>query len=118
VPRKQEHLDKADENERLAMSLDLATPGAASWAMTMLFYAALHFVEAYFATKGFHHRSHVKRTDAINNDPALRSVAATYGIMQLDARNARYEAVPCTSADVAKMKANLDRIKAHITPVL
>jgi hypothetical protein len=77
------------QNENIATSLDLAIPGAAAWAMTMLFYSPLHHIEAYFATKGLHHRNHKKRANAINNDAGISSLATTYGIMRLDARNVR-----------------------------
>ncbi|MGH9652177.1 MAG: hypothetical protein ACRD6B_01795, partial [Bryobacteraceae bacterium] len=47
-----EHFDWAEANERFAASVDRSDPVAAGWAITALFYAALHYVDSCFASRG------------------------------------------------------------------
>jgi hypothetical protein len=54
VPSKEDHLNRAQDNERLAGSLDLNSAINVDWAITILFYAALHYVDAYLAIKPAH----------------------------------------------------------------
>jgi len=67
---KEEHLAKAREVFALHNALDLNLPGAIGWSITMLFYAALHYVEGYLvATKGFGCKHHFSRATEIRTDP-------------------------------------------------
>ena len=35
------------------------------WEVTMLFYSALHYVDAFLATRGLHPQSHLERKDLV-----------------------------------------------------
>lgn len=66
----------------------------------MLFYSALHRIEAYFATRGVHSANHTIRDDHINNDTNTRPFYKTYRRMKSYSMNARYTAISFTVTDV------------------
>ena len=51
MPKTQQHLDQAISNETLARSL-CEGEGHYDWAVTVAFYAALHYFEAYLVKRG------------------------------------------------------------------
>ena len=58
MPSTNEHLAKAQGNKTFAYNLGVTTPTAIGWALTALFYSALHYVEAYNAKYGQHFSKH------------------------------------------------------------
>jgi hypothetical protein len=56
----------------------------------VLFYAALHFVEAGFATLNVHNRSHRARDDAMSKESQFDAVIGQYRQLPDDSENARY----------------------------
>lgn len=52
MPSKDEHLAKAANNHKFAMALKDANSTVFGWKLTILFYSALHYVEAYNAKFG------------------------------------------------------------------
>ena len=61
MPNKTQHLQIARDNEQFFGNLDLAHPPVRGWASTAAFYAALHYVEAFFGTKSKHSADHRTR---------------------------------------------------------
>jgi hypothetical protein len=61
VPIKNSHLAIAHDNERLVGQLNLDSPPVRGWASTIAFYAALHYVEAFFSLSGVHSADHRTR---------------------------------------------------------
>ena len=61
MPNKKQHFQIAQDNEQFFSKLDLASPPARGWASTAAFYAALHYVEAFFGTKSKHSADHRTR---------------------------------------------------------
>ncbi len=51
MPSSQQHLEQADSNEKLAQIL-CDGDGHYDWAVTVAFYSALHYFEAYLVRKG------------------------------------------------------------------
>lgn len=74
MPLKSEHLTKAQANEKFADSLDASVYPNADWALTALFYSAVHYVEAYFATKSIHSVDLRARDSAIRRDVKLEGI--------------------------------------------
>ncbi len=119
MPSKKEHLIKADNSESLSLhSLDPANPAAAEWALTMLFYVALHYVEAYFSLKGEHYKNHGPRDAAIKRDPTLGVIYRDYRELYVYSREARYEAVSFTFSDIRDVTPHLNNIKNKIRSLL
>ena len=61
MPNKREHLLIAESNEHFFARLDLSGGPARGWASTVAFYAALHYVEAFFSTRLKHSADHRTR---------------------------------------------------------
>jgi len=119
VPAKDVHLLKAERNEGFALSLPLDWQPRIDWALIALFYSAMHYVEAYFANRNTHIRSHTARDNAIGRDPNLRKIFAEYQDLKFYGYNARYEPPQFTAEDVivgALPQFNI--VKAHISTLL
>jgi hypothetical protein len=71
MPRLQEHLDKAEHNENYYQSFDLDNTPYLDWVVNGIFYSAVHYVDAYFATNKFHPDTHRKRIRHIQLDKNL-----------------------------------------------
>ena len=72
MPSKLDHITKADGNAAFAMSLPLDGQTRIDWALIALFYAAMHYVEAYLAALGQHVRSHTTRDTYLGRDINLK----------------------------------------------
>jgi hypothetical protein len=119
LPSKAEHLEKAKHNEFFVSTL--GNPFW-DWAVTGTFYAALHYIEAYLATKADHPPTHAIRDSHIYRDSFLRVLYVDYRELQGESEDARYmEKLPVTvfgQADVTRLVANLEKIRNHILPTL
>ena len=85
----------------------------------MLFYAAMHYVEAYLAKSSVHLRSHTTRDNAISRDGALRKIFREYSDLKYFGYNARYEVSGFKANDVTNVALkHYSTIKNHLTPLL
>ncbi|HML18639.1 MAG TPA: hypothetical protein VK419_16525, partial [Bryobacteraceae bacterium] len=82
-----------------------------------LFYVAVHYLQAYFASLAVGPiTSHTQRDSAIRRDRNIRSVYVDYQELKTHSRDARYEAVPgLTLSDLQKQQANLAAIKSVVS---
>jgi hypothetical protein len=90
VPTRQEHLAKAESNQRLAIALQNGPH--VDWSITVLFYAALHLVEATLAPLD-HSKSHVVRDLNIQQNPHLHAIYPYYRELYRRSLDARYDCV-------------------------
>jgi hypothetical protein len=118
LPRKRDHLDKAGGNERFAQALDLGASPNVDWAITALFYAALHYVEAYFATTNWHSVDHRARDSAIQRDNKLKVIFDDYSELKNYSINARYFIAGFKPTDVKTLEPHLQNIKTHIVSLI
>lgn len=106
MPSKTAHIEKAERNANFALSLSLDSPAKIDWALVALFYAALHYIEAYLdATAGIHLRSHDSRDRMIGRESNLKKIFSEYSDLKYYGYNARYEVDPFTADDVRKYAA-------------
>jgi hypothetical protein len=118
LPTTPQHRKKAEHHEFL--STELNNPFW-DWAVTGIFYAALQYIEAYFANQKppIHPPTHVIRDSYIHADPKLSKVYVYYRQLEDESRDARYDAsVTFTQADVTRTRTYLERIKAVVVPLL
>jgi hypothetical protein len=119
MPREEDHRLKAKRNEEFAASLDLSHSINESWAVVAVFYAALHYVEAYFARHGERCINHEDRDKKIKAHQLLRSGYANYSFLYSLSREARYW---CTTlpqkAYGMKAMPHLDHVKKLIENVI
>lgn len=88
---KEQHLEKARENEKFVGSIDTSSVTGVEWAVTIKFYIALHYIQAYLASKGQNYFRHESRGDAIENDPNIRNAYDDYRELYDIARDGRDE---------------------------
>jgi hypothetical protein len=52
MPKRQDHFDQATHNDRFAAVLVDSSDGPFDWAVTVTFYAALHYLESWLVGRG------------------------------------------------------------------
>ena len=117
MPNVSQHLSKAAHNENFALTFWPAFPQYADWAVTAYFYAAVHLVEACFATIGIHSANHQQR----NREVALRlsTVAVHYMNLYRASRRARYDVTPLTPTQTHRLVTHhFQRFKAYVISLL
>jgi len=119
VATKDEHLAKAGHNEKFVAAI---VDPFWDWAITGIFYAALHYLMAFLATKGDHPGTHQVRNSHIHRDATLKPIYVDYRELQNESEDARYmernPATAFTEADVKRLTVNLRNIKNLVTPLL
>lgn len=101
-PTRQQHIDQANANEQLSHRLQSTDP---EWALTTLFYAAVHWMSAYLGDIGLYPTTHALRRIDINRRPELARVRRRYFFLQAKSVAARYDCVPFSAQDVARIRA-------------
>lgn len=93
----EEHLDQVRRNEELAHRLLSGPSPVPEWAVTLLFYAAVHLAEAYFSHAGVphpdppHRQTQLNRRRLMRARPELVELRDLYNQLQSDRENARYD---------------------------
>ncbi|MGA3129625.1 MAG: hypothetical protein ABSD59_02420 [Terracidiphilus sp.] len=119
MPSKDQHVKKATDNEVFANRLDTNTQASINWKLIVLFYTALHYVEAYLAKAlGQHLRVHTTRDSIVSRETHLRAIRTEYAHLKYYGFNARYEADQFTSKDVTDALGYLALVKGKIAPLL
>ena len=116
MPDKADHRTRAEHNEFFTKNID--NPFF-DWQVTGTFYSALHYVDAYLATKNVHPPTHAVRLGMVRTDPTLNPVFRDYRELLNESRTARYEAATIfVQSDVTNARRRLELIKnaviAHI----
>jgi hypothetical protein len=115
VPQRHEHLKKADETESLALALKSNIPVCVDWAIIMLFYAALHYIDAFLAGKNLHPLDHSKRDEEIENNGTIADVYRDYRRLKDMSRAARYEIANFGADSLEIAKSRLVKIKTFLS---
>ena len=99
------HLRKARHNKAFLATIDVGRPRFLDWAVTVLFYCTLHYVEAWFSRKlDRHFTSHGDRNQAVSR--FLAKIAGGYLRLYNRARLARYEQFAMSPADFRRLSAD------------
>lgn len=93
------HYQQAQHNEQLSEFLN-NTPYA-DWRATCLFYAALHYVQAYFVSRNppQSYVLHSTRDTAVQSDPHIGRIWNDYRSLKDSTRKARYDGKKPVPAD-------------------
>jgi hypothetical protein len=119
VPSKQQHIAKAEGNLSFATSLSLRNPFNIDWALVSLFYAAMHYVEAYLAAvSNIHSSSHRSRDTTMGREPNLREVYKEYQELKFFGYNARYEMQVFEPQDFDRALPRFEEIRARLMKFL
>jgi hypothetical protein len=119
MPTREEHLRKARHNEQFYATVDAAA--YSDWAITVIFYAALHYVDAFLARigGGINPGAHDVREGWVQREAQLRPIAFQYMRLKNRSRNARYAAVHFTPEEVRRAHDDdLTHIKNHLLPLI
>jgi hypothetical protein len=92
VPNKASHVAVARDNETLISELNLDSPAARGWAATIAFYAALHYVEAFFSLSNVHSADHRTRDSNLCRFSETLKVYDPFCELKNISTNARYMA--------------------------
>jgi hypothetical protein len=114
VPTREAHIIRARQNEAFARTLNLEDSLKVDWAITILFYSALHYVDAYFAIKPLHPPNHEQRDAAIARNPSLDPIWPDYRRLKDRSEAARYEIANFHKSDFAAIDQKFLKIKAHL----
>lgn len=115
---KEEHLYKAAQNEAFADNIKLDSDCSIGWAVTVIFYSALHYIEAYFVTYRKGYNNHYSRSSAIQNDPRIRSLYDDYRKLEDLSREARYDAASFNKGDLVSAKEFKENIRQAVEALL
>lgn len=88
MPSVKQHIDKAKYNEQFFEDVKYDYP---DWAITGLFYSALHYVDAYLVSKGHSAEDHKTRLWFVESTKELKPIYANYRAMYDYSINARYK---------------------------
>jgi uncharacterized protein (UPF0332 family) len=84
------------------------------WAVTCVFYAALHYVQAYFVSHGGDIVTHKNRASAIQRDARISGVYDEYRELESLSREARYDNTTFNQAHVTYALQSLEIIKRAV----
>jgi len=119
MPTKDAHMDWAVHNRDFWNSIDLDNSGFQDWALSGMFYEAVHWVEAFLAVKGYHSGTHSERSRNMRSYRSeLGSIQTDYDTLKQDSETARYDCYKHTGNEVRQLIPLADSIKSHISPSL
>ena len=90
MPNKNEHINQAKHNDLYWNHLNSQSTPFLDWTIVGLFYEAVHWVEAFLATKEEHSANHDQRLSAIHSHAELRSLYSPFRLLKDDSEAARY----------------------------
>jgi hypothetical protein len=119
-----DYIQQAAHNAALAAHLRQHRTDCLDWATTCLFYAAVHYVNAYLRKANIpiprRHRGEKKnegRLNIVQQDPTLRFIYINYRHLDDESRDARYELRKPSQADYDHfLLKQLKSIKDFISP--
>ena len=96
MPAESSHIAQAEKNESFYRAL-LSNPDSleryADWQVVVLFYAALHYADAFFARAGLHPSNHRERDRLVAQTPELSRIYPEYRTLYDSSLDARYNLV-------------------------
>lgn len=98
-----EHIRKATYNEKFYKEIVERYP---DWAVTGLFYSALHLVEAFLAKKNIHPEDHKTRLSLVAKVKELKPLFSQYRALYDCSVNARYRMYNFSSEEVSNIYEN------------
>lgn len=118
MPNLDEHLQIAKTNTSFSQYL-ISEQRFLDWAVTGMFYAAIHYVEAYLANQNVHSSFHSRRDSAIQQDVNLCIIYDEFSDLKNDSIQTRYYGFTFPLADIlSRIQPSLNRIRSYIVGLL
>ncbi len=119
MPDRRNHLRQAGHNEKFINHFELDSTIFLDWVVTGIFYSALHYVEAYLATKDIHLRKHKARDAYFQKLSDLKRIYRDYRTLKDDSEGARYDLQQFQPQEVHQLfTQEFNTIKNHILRLL
>ncbi|HEY8692548.1 MAG TPA: hypothetical protein VIR57_07380 [Chloroflexota bacterium] len=109
MPSADRHRAQARRNARA--SEDFQGLGYHDWAVTALFYSAIHWIDAYLATLNVHSYGHVQQARYVEQIAPIKPLLRHLSQLQRRSEDARYQLLSFTSSDVDGLR------QEHLGPV-
>lgn len=110
MPREDAHVSQADKNERFNRAISAANSELAEftdWAITGLFYAALHYIDAVLDHMlDEHPTSHRDRNHLIAHSLELSPIHKNYLELSNRSMDARYRLIPFSLSQVERLRTD------------
>jgi hypothetical protein len=112
MPRAELHISQAERNEKFCKSQKLCGSKYKEWGVIVLFYAALHYVDAILAQdpnltrQQQHPGDHKKRKKSISKCSKLNPIASKYLTLQQRSEDARYRCYDIPKELALKLEAD------------
>lgn len=117
MPFTEDHIAFAEHNEMFVDSFDLDSTLYTDWVVTGMFYAALHYVEAYLAMLGEQPEDHRARDSHVKRH--IPDIGKDYRWLKDYSINARYYGYRFSADDIRRnISPRLEAIKKHILDLL
>ena len=108
------HSRQAKHNKAFLTEFNLVQTAYSDWAVTVMFYTALHLIEAYLATKGLHPADHGVRDNYLTRMTALKPIYRPYRELRHYSEKARYRGARFTTDDISTLSDGLNTIEEHL----
>ena len=109
MPLQSEHISKAEANEKFVATV--AQTAYLDWAVTIIFYSALHYVDAVLAASSVHPDNHTKRSHAIGANATLLTIRPEYRVLETLSKNARYRSIKIDGPDLEEEQKNFEILR-------
>ena len=80
----------------------------------MLFYAALHYIDAFLAGKNMHPMDHTQRDEEVENNGSTTDIYNAYRRLKDMSREARYNIANFGEDKLVVARNRLEQIKRHL----
>lgn len=89
MPARDDHISQARHNVRFYATIDKRA--FKDWAVTVLFYVGVHYIEAFLAQRrNIHSAKHKERDNMVSTVSELKPIVANYFALKNGSFNARY----------------------------
>ena len=115
MPNRIEHLKKAKHNEDFYSSFNIDETLYRDWVVAGIFYAALHFIDAYYSAENKHFFAHGMRDEWIKNDWRLSKIYFNYRDLKEYRQKASYKIYEFSTQEIKNdILPHLESIKKFL----
>ena len=118
MPSQREHAFQVLHNREFLATFDLDNSPFLDWAVTVVFYMAVHLVEQFLAHRGQDLLSHKTRERFISQSADLKPIWSVYRELKYQSERARYLAARFQPDEVRKLEGKLRQFETHIQELL
>lgn len=115
---REQHLRSAERFERFLAQIDHDQQPYREWVVIVMFHIAIHYVDAFLATKKGKVTAHGDRWAKMENEPETRVLGGTMMTLYGDAKEARYEGGEYAPMDLEPIRKRYKTIRTAMRSAL